>query len=67
MPADMADIAQDFTEAALESSLQKRKTLTVPFSGFCLACGESVGERRYCDSDCRETHEQEMRRKTRLG
>lgn len=66
MPADMADIAQDFTEQALKKSLDKRKTLTVPFSGSCLACNEPVGERRYCDSHCRDIHEQEMRRKARL-
>lgn len=67
MPLDLADMAQDLTETRLAKSLEKkRNTLTIPYSGHCLACGEEVHERRYCDSHCRETHEQQLRRKARL-
>ena len=64
MPKDFGDEAQELTEQHLNHSLQKRKTLTVPFSGFCLNCGESVGQRRYCDATCRQEHEETMKRKS---
>ena len=65
MPADFADDAQAISDAYLNQSLNKRRTLTIPFSGFCLCCNEPVVERRYCDSDCRELHEQKLRRGAR--
>ena len=63
MPADSADEAQDFTERLITDAIARRKTLTLPFSGFCLACGTEVGERRYCDSYCRVDHENSLKRR----
>lgn len=61
---DFADEAQALSDTYLEAALQKsRKTLTLPFSGFCLCCKEPVQERRFCDSDCRETYETNLKRK----
>lgn len=65
MPADIVDHAQDLNETRLANALASRKTLTIPFSGSCLACHEPVSERRYCDSDCREAHENHLRRNAR--
>lgn len=66
--ADPADRAQDLIEAHNEMSIKsRRQTLTVPFSGFCLCCGEPVEERRFCDSDCREEYEQNQLRRMRSG
>jgi hypothetical protein len=63
MPMDAADIAQDIVESFTESSLSKRKTLVLPFSGECLSCGEPVQDRRFCGPDCREAHETLLRRR----
>jgi hypothetical protein len=62
---DIIDQAQELSETRLAESLSKRKTLTIPFSGSCLSCGEPVEERRYCDASCREDHEEKMRRNMR--
>ena len=53
------DIEQQFLNTALQQILQVK---SIPFSGFCLACKDPVEERRYCDSQCRETHEKRLRR-----
>ena len=62
MPADFADEAQQINEAFLEMSLKNLPRTTTPFSGFCLHCEEPVTQRRFCDSTCREAHEQQQRR-----
>lgn len=62
---DIADTAQELSGELVEASLKKRKSLTTPFSGFCLSCEEPVQERRYCDSYCREDHEKALIRKMR--
>lgn len=68
MPADIADIAQDLIETNIEQAITKRRpTLSLPFSGFCLCCKEPIGERRFCDSDCRETYEMNQKRKFITG
>lgn len=63
MPIDFADEAQARSEVHLKAALSSRKTLSVPYSGFCLCCQEPVEERRFCDSDCREQFETEQKRK----
>lgn len=65
MPIDFGDKAQEINDTFLAETLakQKRKTLSIPFSGSCLSCGEPVHERRFCDSDCREHWEENQRRK----
>lgn len=61
---DFADKAQELTEIHIEQSLRSRKTLTMPFSGACLACEEPVeGKRRFCNSTCRADWENELKRK----
>lgn len=62
---DIADAAQELSGEFIENSLKNRKTLSTPFSGFCLSCEEPVTDRRYCDSFCREDHEKAMIRKMR--
>lgn len=65
MPADIIDQAQDLIESRISSALKDQQNITsIPFSGFCLACDEEVGQRRYCDSYCREEHEKSLRRKS---
>lgn len=66
MPADIVDQAQDLVDSNIQSALQNRKVLSVPYSGACLSCGEPVTERRYCDSFCREEHEASLKRRTPL-
>ena len=53
------NIEQQFLNTALKLVLEAK---SIPFSGFCLACKDPVEERRYCDSQCRETHEKRLRR-----
>lgn len=61
---DFADEAQLRSENHLEAALQKqRSTLTVPYSGFCLSCKEPVGQKRFCDSDCRDDFEAKQKSK----
>lgn len=61
MPIDFGDEAQAINEKHLEVALSSRKKLTVPFSGFCLSCEEPIGQRRFCDSTCREEWERQRR------
>lgn len=64
MPADFADIAQDYVEIHIDNAIAKRRpTLSLPFSGFCLCCKEPVVERRFCDKDCRENYEIAQKRR----
>ena len=60
---DFADEAQERSEIHLKAALSQRKTLTTPFSGFCLYCKEPVEQRRFCNSDCREMYELNQKRK----
>lgn len=57
MPDDI-DRAQLINEnhfkAALQTVLERPP---IPFSGFCLSCGEPVKQRRFCDAYCREDFE----------
>jgi hypothetical protein len=59
--ADFADQAQNVTELHINKAIKDRETATLPFSGVCIACQEPVTDRRYCDSFCREDHEQSMK------
>lgn len=61
MPKDFADEAQEINETFLETSIKAHKTLTIPFSGFCLCCEAKVGQRRYCDADCRDLHQHSLK------
>lgn len=63
--ADFADDASALSETLLNIALSRPRAPAVPFSGFCLACGDEVHERRYCDSDCRENHEARILRNRR--
>lgn len=60
---DIADRAQELTDLHLSKSLNSRNTLSIPFSGSCIFCKEPVVERRFCDSECREAHEDTIRRR----
>lgn len=60
---DIADNAQVLIEEAVETAIKSRKVLSIPFSGRCLACDEPLGQRRYCDSHCREDHERSILQK----
>lgn len=62
--ADDADKAYDLNQYYLNQALKKTlATKSIPFSGRCLACNDSIEIGRYCDSHCRETHEKRLRRK----
>lgn len=65
--ADFGDDAQALSEQILAKTLANRKTLSIPFSGRCLACDEPVEEARFCDGDCREDFEQRQALKRRNG
>lgn len=62
---DAADFAAEMSERHLEDAIRNLTPKTVPFSGKCLACGDPVHERRYCDAYCRQDHEKALSRKTR--
>ncbi len=61
--ADIADMAQEQIEQALAKSLKYLNKKTPSFSGSCLACGDPLSRRRFCDSDCREVYETSLRRR----
>lgn len=58
--ADLADTAQQITERFLEHSLRNHAVPVTRFSGMCMACGDPVHERRFCDRDCRQLYESEI-------
>lgn len=61
--ADDADIANDLQETFLQKSLERTRSRSVPvFTGKCLYCEDPIEIGRFCDSHCRESHEQEMRK-----
>jgi len=61
---DIADKAQEDIDTHLEGLLRNRKTITIPFSGFCLSCQEPVeGKRRFCDKECSTDWEHEKKKK----
>jgi hypothetical protein len=61
--SDFADRAQSITELHITKSISEHSTTAKPFSGVCIACGEPVDQRRYCDKHCREDHEKEMKQR----
>jgi len=62
---DIADYAQEINEKHLKVSLLNRRILTIPFSGECLCCQQTLEtQRRFCDSDCREQWELARKRQT---
>ena len=60
---DSADEAQMLIDSRIEDAIRSRKTLSLPFSGFCLSCQEPIGARRFCDADCRSDYEAGLRRR----
>lgn len=60
---DTADYAADYAEIFTEKALSKIKIKEIPYSGKCLNCGDSCGQQRYCDSDCRIEHENKIKRR----
>lgn len=59
--ADNIDHANELNELFLKESLSKISTKTVAYSGFCLACGDECGQKRFCDSYCRTEYEKKNR------
>jgi hypothetical protein len=55
---DLVDNAQLLTELNLQQSLASRKTITLADTGKCHNCEEPIQEGHFCDSDCRDDHEQ---------
>lgn len=70
--ADVADVADEFQEAFLESSLalHRAQVSSAPVAtGKCLYCEASLAKagHRWCDRDCRDDwqkHEDASRRRT---
>lgn len=70
--ADLADVADEFQEAFLESSMAAHRAQvkdSPQATGNCLNCEEPVTKagQRWCDSDCRDDwqrHEDASRRRT---
>lgn len=58
---DIIDIAQEKIEQDLHKALKKLVKTPASFSGVCLACGETVHQRRFCNADCREFYEMQKR------
>lgn len=66
MTSDIIDLgnerAQEFLDDAIAAA--RRGPKGEPGIGICLFCGEPVeGERRWCDTDCRDDWEHEQHRK----
>lgn len=58
---DIIDIVQQEIERGLAKSLKNIAKTPAPFSGACLACGEAVAERRFCNADSRAFYDNDMR------
>jgi len=59
--ADFVDEATEFIDLHFEKAIKSIQRVHPVFSGFCLFCGEQISEdrspARYCDADCRISHE----------
>lgn len=60
---DIYDQATFIEERDRELSIAHVRAQNQPikFSGRCLSCNAQIESGRYCDSWCREDHEQELR------
>lgn len=52
---------QQERDAILEQALLAVRQPTFPDRGSCYNCDEPLPLGKYCDSDCREDHEKEVR------
>ena len=61
--ADDFDRASDRELAEREAFIARARSLNQPmtFTGRCLSCNAQIEAGRYCDSWCKEDHEQELR------
>lgn len=62
--ADIADIANDFAEADLQSRINAIRVPPpiVKSTGVCLTCETPLNDaRRWCDADCRDQWEARRR------
>lgn len=64
--ADIIDKANDRSEEILEEALQKRKAEGPKITGRCHFCGAPVDNKRFCDAECRDEWEHELKMHSRL-
>ncbi len=59
--ADIGDEAAALAEHNLSVALANRQVVTMPFTGACYWCEESISKGHYCDGDYRHDHETYLR------
>lgn len=67
--ADEADLASDLQERALAAALANRKNESLPATGRCHYCDETLSTpgARFCDVDCARDYEHEQKLKKRAA
>jgi hypothetical protein len=59
---DLGDQASEIEQRDREIALQQCRKPDGPAAlGYCLACGELLAGRRWCDADCRDDYERGVR------
>ena len=68
---DFADKSSNDSEAALEFAIQRHRfnmsTMKPLKKGVCQNCLNPVSVGSYCDQDCREDHEKDLKAQQRNG
>ncbi len=60
--ADEVEMAEQQAAVVLAAQIAYRKPEPGAHTGFCLFCNEAIQiPARYCDADCAEDHEKEIR------
>lgn len=70
-PSDMLDVAAELTQLEIESKLaehkHRAKQQELIHKGFCYYCREPQPKLNFCDEDCRDDYEFEMKRRKANG
>lgn len=67
--SDDLEIASDneMKERELNIAHARAQNQPIKVSGFCLSCNERLEASRWCDADCRDDYEQELRMRMICG
>ena len=58
---DVADDANERAEQFLQVALKNRTHRSLSPTGFCFYCNELIGQRLFCDAECRDGYDEERR------
>ncbi len=53
-PIDQASYQEEQTKALRLRQIREQANKPIVLTGYCLECGETLTDRRWCDADCRD-------------